>query len=130
MEIPADKLVRLSGDQIAKIDAGSLSALKGNYWDKVPVYQVVNFGDEAVQSVGVLEKLSASQIAYFTPRQWDAVPVESIATFTTEKVHAINPIALDKWTKETWEQVPEDTIAALVDQQIQTVPPEVAGQYA
>ena len=110
-------------------DAGSLSALQGNYWDRVPVYQVVNFGDEAVQSVGVLDKLNAAQIAYFTPRQWDAVPVESIATFTPEKVHAINPIALDKWTKDTWDQVPEDTIAALVDQQIQAVPSEVAGEH-
>ena len=130
MIIPGDKLVRLTGDQIARIDAETLAALSNNYWNKVPVYQIVNYGDELVQSVGVLDKLNSTQIGYFTAKQWDAIPVESIVKFTAEKLQAIDPIALGVWTKEMWDKVPIDIMSTFVDQQIQTVPREIVGQCA
>ena len=128
MKIPVDKLVRFTGAQIAKIDATSLASLGGKFWDKVPVYQIVNFGVELLQSAGVLEKLNATQVAYLTATQWKAVPVESILKFTTEKLQAIDYVALGTWTKDMWDKVPIDTLAALVDQQIQAVPAEVVGE--
>ena len=128
VKIPVDKLVRFTGDQIGKIDAASLAALSNKYWDKVPVYQIVHFGVELVQSAGVLENLNATQIGYFTEKQWKAMPVESIVKFTVDKLHAVDYKVLGNWTKKMWDKVPIDTIAAFVYQQIQAVPAEVVGQ--
>ena len=128
VKIPVDKLVRFTGEQIAKIDAASLATVSDKYWDKVPVYQIAHFGVELVQSAGVLEKLNATQIAYFTDKQWKAIPVESVLKFSVEKIQAIDYKVLGEWTKETWDSVPIDTIAAFTYKQIQAVPPEVVGQ--
>jgi len=97
--------------------------------DKVPVYQVVNFGVELLQSANILENLNATQVAYLTANQWSNIPVESILQFTVEKVQAIDYEALSGWTKETWDKVPINTVLAFVDQQIQTVPAETVGDW-
>ena len=125
MKILVDKLVRFTGAQIAKIDAATLASVGGKYWDEVPVYHIVHFGVEVLQSAGVLEKLNATQVAYMTASMWKSVPVESILKFTTEKLQAIDYEALGAWTKEMWDKVPIDTLAALVDQQIQPCLPKL-----
>ena len=46
-----DKIIHLTGDQIAEIPADKVASFAGAFWDKVPVYQIAHLSAGALQAV-------------------------------------------------------------------------------
>lgn len=124
-----DKLVKFTGKQIAKINAQAVAAFSDEYWDKVPVYHIVYFGADLLQSAGVLERMNATHVAFVSAKLWRSVPMETIVKFSVEKLQAIDYNGLAGWSKKMWDKVPIDTIASFIDKQIEAIPRDVVGNW-
>ena len=90
-----DTLVKMTGDQIAKIPAGTVSKFSDDFWKAIPVNQVVLLAGGVLQAVCADVQSSnckavmgwdVAHIAAVSKDGWDGVPIDIIVGFSVTQL--------------------------------------------
>jgi hypothetical protein len=62
--MPVDKLIRLTGEQISRINPDQVGSWGNSFWDAIPVHLLARVAGESIQKAGYLPSLNITELEY------------------------------------------------------------------
>jgi len=124
-----DKLVKLTGEQFAKIPVDAMMKMAKEFENKIPIHILDHLTVPQLDALG-LENFDADQLASLTDEQWRDFPIEKLVSLGVEGLKAVDYDYLATLGQEDWKQISfKDIKTGIAGKKIQSIPAATTAEW-